>query len=356
MVAALYTMEDFVKKYIADPERWRKQLTTAEWEKVIKSVENVLEMSPKTIRLEFEAKIIFRRFPHTTEEHIAEAPDSELKWPESEFKNQMLFWRWMWMNNKEYVITTYMTDEYGMDIMDEVAEEIEDSKVSKDKDKMEAMIIWRDHRTDKFKEAIRKLFDEQPAHCAPAPKPVILEEENSDEVYSDEESAEPAEEKETIPDDSSTEEPAAEEPTIPEDDSSAAEEEQETIPEDDSSEEPAIIKRLVAKKRTNIVKEQSVESDEEVDVADYESDSESFELVTPVKVEPAKVAPKQKAKVPIMLKGVKKPTKTKPIEIVKKPTPVKKAAKPVKKTKIVKKQIIPDIVESDEETEESDDQ
>lgn len=59
-----FYMDQFVKAFTKNPQKWRSLLTADQQEKIQTFVNNIADVTPKTDKLALEARIIARRHPH----------------------------------------------------------------------------------------------------------------------------------------------------------------------------------------------------------------------------------------------------------------------------------------------------
>ncbi len=155
-------MDEFVTEFSKNPHKWRSRLTEDQQEKIKTFVNNIADVTPKTDKLALEARIIARRHPHIAvvqdEEDEVETASPVIIWPPKKIHNKMVFFKWMWTNNRAYMINKYMTSEYE-------AEHIVGLLPLHSDLTKEADLVWRKHvRTNNvLMDAIFDLLDEHHA-------------------------------------------------------------------------------------------------------------------------------------------------------------------------------------------------
>lgn len=163
-----FYMDQFVKAFTKNPQKWRSRLTADQLEKIQTFVNNIADVTPKTDKLALEARIIARRHPHiavVNDDEDDEEEADELIWPDRKINNIMLFFKWMWMNNRDVMIKKYMTSEYhASGLMEIVRQQIGSCEPAS-----EARCIWNNHIQDikykLLKNAIKVLFHKHDLLC-----------------------------------------------------------------------------------------------------------------------------------------------------------------------------------------------
>lgn len=169
-------MDQFVIEFKKNPQKWRTLLTADQREKIQKFVNNIADVTPKTDRLALEARIIARRHPHIAVVKDDDEEDEavpELVWPTTRIFNKLMFFKWMWINNREYMINKYMTPKYGIKYTIEVS--------STQPDRIEAQQIWSKYvrSNTQLRSDISDLFYEYEGRTLQTEE-VIEEEDESD--------------------------------------------------------------------------------------------------------------------------------------------------------------------------------